>query len=95
MSKCHLKQTKNKENIYEGINLKRGLLIFFQNKFETNYHSFTPDTQRAFVVLKCAPPMTQKFTQFDSIWFTNEENIGKCFDDKYMFDDERFYLAKL
>jgi hypothetical protein len=32
--------------------------------------------------------MTQKFTQFDSIWFTNEENIGKCFDDKYMFDDD-------
>jgi hypothetical protein len=75
-----------------GLELERDLELFFQkSRSKLSFvlplcflsYSFTSDSQRTFVTLQFAHPMTQK-----SLNLIKEREIYfKTFDDKYMFGD--------
>jgi len=80
------------------LKLKWGIELFFQkiwSKLSLILFlcllrcSFTSETQRKFVTLQFAHPMTQKSLNLIKQWV----KYWKMFRDNYMFDDGRFYLS--
>ncbi len=97
----HSKQTRNEMREIWGQIQRRVQSFLFPKKLkQTITHplpcvfSFASGAQRTFVTLQFAHPMTQKNC---SIWFRNEENIGKCTSTCSMTSDSssRFFDFKI